>query len=330
MIGVCGAGAVGLALGARLARAGLPVLFIVRREEVARAIREQGVCVTDPGEGSAWLAKAEAVTGPAAAAARLGEGPVLFATRGADLAAAAEALQRALPEAAVACLLNDVHHEELLARRFARVIGVVVRQTTTRSGDRDVTATGSGRLVLGSHPEGVGTECLELAGALRQAGYDVGLSRCIGEDKWLKLCVNLMSAPNALIRRSDHETPAFVELKARLLEEARETLRAAGIVARSCDGRDRSLDEEIRWQRESLARGLSARKLPIYNQVWQALRRGGPLEANGYHRRILDLAEAHGVPTPQNRRVLAALESAARHGRGPECLGAAELLGTSP
>jgi 2-dehydropantoate 2-reductase len=155
----------------------------------------------------------------------------------------------------------------------------------------------------------------------------VGLSRRIARDLWLKLCINLMSAPNALIRREDHDTRAFVELKARLLEEAKEALAAAGIEAASCDRRDRSLDEEIAFQRAALERGTSARRLPLYNQVWSSLEDGLPLEADGYHRRVLDLATRHGLSLPKNERTLAALERAARDALGPESATAAEILG---
>ena len=64
------------------------------------------------------------------------------------------------------------------------------------------------------------------ADELRAAGYDVGISQRIGEDRWLKLCVNLMSAPNALIRREDHATRAFVEIKARTSADFGEAIRA--------------------------------------------------------------------------------------------------------
>ena len=107
-----------------------------------------------------------------------------------------------------------------------------------------------------------------------------------------------MSTPNALVRRDDHETRAFTEGKARLLEEARDALAAAGIAAHSCDGRDRSLDEEIAFQRAALARGVAARKLPLYNSLWQGLARGAALEVDAYHRRILAL----GVATASRRR----------------------------
>jgi len=82
-----------------------------------------------------------------------------------------------------------------------------------------------------------------------------------------------MSTPNALVRRDDHETLVFTEGKARLLEEARDALAAAGIAARSCDGRDRSLDAEIAFQRAALARSVAARRLPLYNSLWQGLAR---------------------------------------------------------
>ena len=115
-------------------------------------------------------------------------------------------------------------------------------------------------------------------------------------------------------------------------------IEAAGITARSCDGRDRSLDDEIAWQRESLARGGSARHLPIYNHVWTGLRSSvwqglealTPLEADDYHRRILELAARHGVDAPVNARVLAALEEAMRRKTGPECVAAASLLDERP
>jgi 2-dehydropantoate 2-reductase len=202
----------------------------------------------------------------------------------------------------------------------------VVRQTCTRVDARSVRAAGAGRLVLGVFApvpaEAALRERDALAEALRSAGFDLGISQRIQEDRWLKLCVNLMSAPNALVRREDHESRAFVEVKARLLEEARAALAAAGIAARSCDGRDRSLEEEIRYQRESLGLGTSVRRLPLFNAVWTGLREGGDVEADRFHRRILEVAAAGGVPAPVNARVLEVLLAAS----APECVRAEELL----
>jgi 2-dehydropantoate 2-reductase len=314
-------------LGARLARAGDEVVFIARRPEVAERIAASGVRFEDPASGEAFVARAGAVAAPAELPETFRAGPILFCMRASETPAATGALADVAPHAVVASFQNDLDNESILARRFPVVLGAPLRQTCTRTAPNAARATGGGRVVLGRHPTGSSPVLEALAARLRAAGYDVGISARIAEDRWLKLCINLMSAPNALVRRPDHRTRAFVECKARLLEEARLALFAAGIVARSCDGRDRSLLEEIAWQRASLERGESARDLPIYNQVWSALRDGAPLEADAYHRRILRLADAAAIPAPVNARVLELLLHQSGAGAGPESVAAAEILG---
>jgi 2-dehydropantoate 2-reductase len=328
---IVGAGAVGLALGTRLAASGEPVLFVVRRAEAAAAILREGVSLEDPASGELLRAGAGAIAGIEAARDRLADenaGPVLLCVRTTETDSLAHALAAVAPHACVASVQNDVDNEEILARHFRRVIGVVWRQTCTRTSDTTVRALGRGRVIVGAHPsadEATQESVAALAARLRRAEYDVGVSARIAEDKWLKLCINLMSAPNALVVPEDHATVDFVETKARLLEEARDVLAAAGIVARSCDGRDRGLDDEITFQRESLARGQSARRLPVYNQIWSALRTRRSLEGDRYHRRIIELGARHGIPTPVNARVLELLQQAFATHQGPESLRASTL-----
>jgi 2-dehydropantoate 2-reductase len=324
---VIGAGAVGLALAARLARVGLPVCLVTRDTRSARCLESGGIRVEDPKSGEHWCTAVRAVAGIENADLRGADLPVLICVRTTDTEALASQLAELAPHVTVVSVQNGVDNDVLLARYFPRVIGAVWRQTCTRVEPDLVRFTGRGRVVVGLHPQGSGPEVDALAQDLRRAGFDVGISSRIAEDRWLKLCVNLMSAPNALIRREDHDSPPFVEVKARLLEEAQAVLAAAGIEARSCDGRDRSLDQEIRHQRETLERGTSARRLPLYNQVWSSLRSDAPLEADGYHQRILELAAARGIRVPANARVLKKLIEAKADRRGPECLRAAELLG---
>jgi 2-dehydropantoate 2-reductase len=324
---VVGAGSVGLALAARLARAGLPVRLVTRDARSARRLESGGIRVEDPGSGEHWCAPISAVAGIENAELQDTDRPILICVRATDTEALATPLAELAPGSAVVNVQNGVDNDALLARYFPRVIGAVWRQTCTRVDPALVRFTGRGRVVVGLHPQGSTPEVEALAKDLRRAGFDVGISRRIAEDRWLKLCVNLMSAPNALIRRDDHDLPSFVDVKVRLLEEAQAVLAATGIEARSCDGRDRSLGEEIRHQRESLECGTSARRLPLYNQVWSSLRRHAPLEADGYHQRILELAAAHGIRAPTNARVLAKLIEAKTGHRGPECFSAAQLLG---
>lgn len=332
---ILGAGSVGLVLGAQLARSGVPTRLVTRRREAAERLASEGVRIQDAASGEVWSAKLEATAGPNAA---IGDGPVWVCVRGPDTEDAARALAAVAPRATVVSVQNHVDNESILARHFEHVVGAVWRQPCTRTGVGEAMLLGRTRMVLGGWPRGAGPEVEALAEVLRRAGIEVGVSQRIEEDLWLKLCVNLMSAPNALVRRPDHTTRTFVELKARLLEEARAILDAEGVRTGSCDGRDRSLDEEIQHVRASLARGTSARPLPVYNHVWTGLRpavgsadgRKPPVEADALHRRILALAARHGVEAPVNARVLAALEDAWRSDRGPECVGAAELLGADP
>jgi 2-dehydropantoate 2-reductase len=325
MITVLGAGSVGLAIAAQLAAAGKAVRVVTRR--AAAEALAGGLVAEDPIADGERRVAVVACADLAALQTPIGDGPVFVCTRAPDTPDAARALARHAPRALAVAVQNDLTGGEALARALPRVVAAVWRQTCTRAGDARVRFHGAGRIVLGAEP-GCATarEAEVLAADLRTAGLDAAWSERIREDQWLKLCINLMSAPNALVRQADHETAAFVETKAQLLEEARDALAAAGIAAASCDGRDRGLDAEIMHQRRSLAAGTSARRVALYNHVWTGLREGRPLEAPDYHRRILDLAEAHGVPAEANRRVLAALVRAEREKLGPECLGAADLL----
>ena len=317
MLTVIGAGSVGLTVAARLARSGQPVRVVTRSEDAARAIRDRGIELEDPASGAVWRAAVEAQV----------ELPIdemdfaLLCVRAPDTEAASAALARRSPAATLVNVQNGVGGDAVAGRHLGRVLGAVYRQPCMRVDANRVRALGSGRIAVGAHPEGAGADVEEIAAALRAAGYDVGVSRRIAEDRWLKLCVNLMSAPNALVRRAEHATAAFTEGKARLLEEARSALAAAGIAARSCDGRDRSLEAEIAFQRGALARGDAARSLPVFNSVWSGLTRGAPLEADSHHRAIIELGARHRIETPTNERVLAAVERAARDRLGPECYG---------
>jgi 2-dehydropantoate 2-reductase len=293
------------------------VLVVARSEAAARAIRERGIELEDPATGAVVRARVEARAELPAAET----GFALLCVRTPDTEAASAALALASPAARLVNVQNGVEGDAIAARHFERVLGAVYRQPCMRVEPHRVRALGSGRIAIGAHPEGAGADVLEIAAALRAAGYDVGVSPRISEDRWLKLCVNLMSAPNALVRRSEHATRSFTEGKARLLEEARDALAAAGIAARSCDARDRSLDAEIAFQRGALERGEAARALPVFNSAWMGLSRGAPLEVDAHHRAIVELGARHRIATPANARVLAAIERAARERLGPECFG---------
>jgi 2-dehydropantoate 2-reductase len=319
---VLGAGSVGLTAGARLGAAGLRVHFLVRGEAAARRLAAGGVEAEDPETGERARARATA------SARRPGDGPVLVCVRSPDTDAALAALASVGPGALVASVQNGVENDARVARRFELAAGVVWRLTCTRVAPNRALFAGRGRVVVGANPDSPAPrrDVRALAEAFRAAGFDASVTRDLAAERWLKLCVNLLSAPNALVRQSEHATRDFVAVKLALLEEARAVLAAAGIAARSGDGRDPSLDAMIDAQRAALERPPPPRRAPVYNDVWTALREGRALEALDHHRAITARGSALGVATPANERVLAALERARAAGLGPECLGAAELL----
>lgn len=319
MVGVVGAGAIGLVLAARLARAGCDVCVFTRDAGAAERIARDGIHVEEPETGAEWSARLRAVAGAPPA----GTHPVFACVRVPDAAALAATLA---PDAFVVNVQNGVEGDAVFAQRGLRVAGAVIRQGCTRVAPNRARALLPGRIAIGAYAGCGDGDLAPIAQMLRDAGYEVAVSPQIADDRWLKLCVNLMSTPNALVRPEEHATRSFTEGKAQLLEEARDVLHAAGIRARSCDPRDRTLEGEIEAQRTALARGDAARRLPVYNSLWQALQRGAPTESDLFHRRIVALGERHGVATPRNRRALEILERTLARGLGPESCGAAEFF----
>jgi ketopantoate reductase len=290
MYTVFGAGSVGTVLAGLLADAGVEVA-IAGRGAVERLRLE--------GDSETVEARVPVVAEPL--------GTILLSVHGPDV----PDLCRRWPGRTVVTFQNGVR-SEAEAARWCRVIGGVWRMTCTLQEPGRALFTRRGRVIVGRHPEGVDAEVLAVAADLRRAGFDVGASPRIERDKWLKLFLNLASTAHAIVRREDHGRPEFGQLKALILEEARDVFAKAGIVAVSCDGRDAGLDDEIERHRG----GGSSRARPVHNSTWRLLSRGmRPKER--YH----DTVTALG-PAPRNGAMLALLDRATR----PECYTVDEAL----
>ena len=102
-IAIVGAGAVGSAYGARLARAGTDVVFVDPWREHVEAIARDGLAVELP-DGEAWLVPAAATTDPAAVA---GAGAVLVVTKAFATATAAAGIAPHLDADAIAVTVQN-------------------------------------------------------------------------------------------------------------------------------------------------------------------------------------------------------------------------------
>jgi 2-dehydropantoate 2-reductase len=320
---VYGAGAVGSVLGGMLSVHKHDVLLVGRAGQVD-AIAQDGLRLKSAtGE---YLAHPRAAT--ALKRADVAEGTIVLLTvKCHDVPEAAEVLEKVVPaDTPIVCFQNGVASEAVFARRFSRVYGGVFRMTCSMVQPGNASFRALGRVVVGVYPKGSDAFTRELAFAFRGAGFEAASSRAIESDKWLKLAVNSQSVVHAAVDLRDHDANEFHELKARILDEARRVFRTAKIRARSCDGRDPSLDEMIADLRKPRAR-RSEHGVKVHNSLWQDLYlKRTRIEAEFIHKPIVDLGRAHGVPTPFNAAMLDIAHRLLEAGQGPESLRLASLL----
>lgn len=146
-----GAGAAGGYFGARLARAGRDVTFLVRPRR-AEALRARGLRVSGPGEEIAFAPRL--VT--ADALARTYD-LVLLSVKSTSLEAATRDLAPAVgPETAILPLLNGMAHLDRLADRFgdAAVLGGVAKVVTTLNEHGDILRLAPPTVVLTGERDG--------------------------------------------------------------------------------------------------------------------------------------------------------------------------------
>jgi 2-dehydropantoate 2-reductase len=314
---VLGAGAIGGAIGGRLAQQGHDVVLIARGAHLA-ALQSRGLELRDP-TGSVVL-DLPAVASPAEAKPRSGD-VVVLATKSQQTEAALDALRSvAPPGVAVVCAQNGVDNERVALRRFADVYGmrVILAGTHLEAGVVEIaTAPVSGILDVGRFPSGVDEVASAVAEDLRAAGFDAEASEAVMEHKYLKLLSNLANAIEAAC--GTREEPPAAELAAAARREALACYEAAGITVA-----DETRENERRRFRgfPQPVGGLSR----AGGSSWQSLERGtGNIEADWLNGEIVLLGRLHGVATPVNERLQAVANALARERRPPGSMTAAEL-----
>jgi len=320
---VYGAGAVGSVLGGMLSLHQHDVCLVGRAAHV-EAISAGGLRIKS--STAEYLAHPAASVGiPAERAARAE--CVVLGVKSQDVPTALDALAVVVStDVPVLCIQNGVNAEELVARRFARVYGGVIRMTCSMVQAGGVSFQTGGRVVVGMYPHGTDSLAGDLADALTASGIDAVVTKDLMADRWLKVAVNVQSVFHAVIDARDHDTNEFQELKAAILEETQRVFKKAKIRARSCDGRDPSIDDMI----EKLRRPRSHRTehgVKVRNSVWQDLylkRRS--VEAEYIHGPVIRLGEEHGVPTPYNRAAMELVLRCHREQLGPESLRLSDVM----
>jgi 2-dehydropantoate 2-reductase len=181
---VAGAGATGGFFGARLARAGRDVTFLVRPRR-AELLRERGLRVTGP--GGRETIRPRLVTAPEITDAY---DVVLLAVKATALAGVLDDLTPAVgPNTVILPFLNGLAHLDLLNERFGEkaVLGGVVKVATTVNGDGDIVQLAPlASVSLGEQDGHLSERVRGVAALLGQAGFDVHGSAAIMAEMWHK------------------------------------------------------------------------------------------------------------------------------------------------
>ena len=281
-----GAGAVGCYYGAMLGRAGHRVTLIGRPQHVG-AVQRSGLRLqTNTFDEAVRL---QASTQPDAVR---GADLVLFSVKSNDTEAAGKAFAAHLgPDTAIVTLQNGVDNAERLANTLGReVIAAVVYVAVEMAGPGHVRHHGRGELVIGR-----GKRSEEIVAAFGAAGVPVEISNNVAGALWAKLIVN--SAYNALSAITQLPYGRLVQ-GAGVPEVMRDVVDECLAVARACgvqvpgDMHDtvRRIAQTMPAQFSSTAQDLARRKKTEIEHL------------NGF---VVRKGEAHGVPTPVNRLLLA-------------------------
>ncbi|MFJ4892633.1 ketopantoate reductase family protein [Streptomyces sp. NPDC088788] len=323
---IIGAGAVGGAVGGRLAEAGHEVVLAARGAHLA-ALRADGLRLVTP-EGPR-VHRLPAVAGPA----ELGElraDDVLVLTVKTQDGAAALGEWGAAPVAGggsaaerlpVVCAQNGVESGRLALRRFRRVYGVCVWLPATFVEPGTVAAAGSpltGILHLGRYPDGTDDTVRRIAADLETAHFEAPVVPDVARWQYAKLLGNLANAIEAVSGVLTSE--AGLELFTRVRAEGTAVLDAAGIAYAGEEEQAEARGDKITFKPfdGSPRRGGSS---------WQSLDRGtGTIEADYLNGEIALLGRLHGVPTPLNDLLQRLANTFARERRAAGSMPVTELV----
>ncbi|MDT0267046.1 2-dehydropantoate 2-reductase N-terminal domain-containing protein [Streptomyces sp. DSM 44915] len=327
---VIGAGAVGGAIGGRLAQSGHQVVLVARGAH-AQAMRADGLRLDTPEES--LLLRPAVAEGPEDVELTPDD-VLLLAVKVQDSVAALDAWARrpvagggtAGERLPLLCAQNGVAGDRLALRRFRRVHPVCVwlpAQYLTPGRVVAPCAPYTGMLHLGDYParpDGMDEATLRpIADDLERSRFLAFLTPEVSHWKYAKLLANLANSLEALCGPLADD---------RRLTEAYDLVRAEGEAVLTAAG--------IPWvsqRRERELRGERMRIRPVpgaepsANSSWQSLRRGtGSIEADYLNGEIVLLGRLHGVPTPWNATLSRLAGTFAAEGREPGSLPVAELL----
>ncbi|WP_394429289.1 ketopantoate reductase family protein [Streptomyces sp. SGAir0957] len=322
---IIGAGAVGGAVGGRLAQSGHDVVLVARGKQY-EALRDRGLTLRTP--DGAHTHRPPVVDGPEPLGTLRPDDVLVLAVKTQDSAAAlaawgarpVEGGGTAAGRLPLVCAQNGVESERLALRTFQRVYAMCVWLPATFVEPGVVRADGApltGILRLGRYPAGSDDTARAVAADLERSHCEAPVADDVMRWKYAKLLANLANAIEAVSGVIDGEEGAALFRRARAEGEA--VLAAAGIAYASEEEEKQARADKIRFDPfDGSPRGGGS--------SWQSLQRGtGTIEADYLNGEIGLLGRVHGVPTPVNDALQEYANEAARERRPAGAMTVAEL-----
>jgi 2-dehydropantoate 2-reductase len=323
---IIGAGAVGGAIGGRLAEAGHEVVLVARGAHY-EALRAGGLRFMTP-EGTRTH-RLRTVDGPGPLGELGADDVLVLAVKTQDSEAALQAWGptpvagggTAAERLPVVCAQNGVESQRLALRHFHRVYGVCVWLPATFVEPGVVSAAGApltGILHLGRYPHGTDETARRIAADLEKSRFEAPVVPDVARWQYAKLLGNLANSIEAVsgVLTSEEGLALFARVRA----EGEAVLDAAGIVYAGEEEQHRARGDKIRFEPfDGSERGAGS--------SWQSLNRGtGTIEADYLNGEIALLGRLHGVPTPLNALLQRLANTFAREHREAGSMPVAELV----
>jgi 2-dehydropantoate 2-reductase len=312
-IGVIGAGAVGGAIAALLARAGHEVEVTARGENLS-AIEARGIRMT-----GGWGDFTASVT----AGNQLQRAPEIafIATKAQDAERAIRANQRVLGGIPVAVVQNGLESVRATAPLLPRtdVLGVLALYATSLVAPGEIAIGTTGKTYLGG---GADIPARYVASILNEAMPTEVANNFVGA-QWTKLVINQVNALPAITGMSVQEVVATPGLRRILTQSMRENVRVgmrSKIAFAEVQGlTNRRLRSFVRLPvglAESLPRLMARRmgSVPNPGSTLQSIRRGSLTEVDYLNGAVVTAAEAVGMPVPINSAIVALVHEVERTG----------------
>lgn len=307
---IFGAGAIGGAVGAMLARAGARVVCVAR-PGLAEALAH-GFVIKQ--EGKEIAAKVDAVTAASSLAPEPGDMLVITTKSQATEQATEELAAVYDRDSPVVCLQNGISNEEIAARRFDNVYAGLVFFSAVQLEPALITLPRGRAIAIGCYPAGVDDRAQGFCDDLNRAGFEAVASSHVRAMKWSKFLVNLNNATYAITGYWVEQGMADAEMR-RLMygvrEEGLRVLDAAGVEVEPPPGepspiRIREMNEKLKQSPKESDDGFDLpEERRTYASMWQDLfigRKSG--EADYLNGKIVELGKKLGIPTPYNSALL--------------------------